>query len=67
MSKSESELERLKEAAARKHVHVDTIRRRVASGELRAYRLGNRILRVDRAEVDALFQTIPTATHREAG
>jgi hypothetical protein len=31
-----------------------------AGGELKAYRLGGRILRIDRAAVDALFRPITT-------
>jgi excisionase family DNA binding protein len=39
-----------------------TIRRRIASGDLRAYRLASsRVIRVDLAEVDALLKPIPTA------
>jgi excisionase family DNA binding protein len=38
-----------------------TIRRRIASGDLRAYRFGPRAIRVDMAEVDALLKPIPTA------
>lgn len=38
-----------------------TIRRRVASGELTAYRLGPRLLRIDLDELDALLKPIPTA------
>jgi excisionase family DNA binding protein len=53
-------LETIQRAASRNSVSVDTLRRRIASGELTAYRLGNRILRVDLAEVDALFRPIPT-------
>jgi excisionase family DNA binding protein len=51
----------LYEAAAAWHVHPDTIRRRVASGELTGYKLGRKILRVDLDEVDSLFRPIPTA------
>lgn len=38
-----------------------TVRRLVASGELKAYRLGPRLLRIDQADVDALLRPIPTA------
>ena len=38
-----------------------TIRRCVARGELRGYRLGSRIIRVDLNEVDAIMKPIPTA------
>jgi excisionase family DNA binding protein len=37
-----------------------TVRRRIASGQLRAYRLGPRIIRVDLADVDAMLEPIPT-------
>jgi excisionase family DNA binding protein len=46
----------IKEAANHFNVHPDTIRRRVAAGELTAYRLGNRILRVDLDEAETLFR-----------
>jgi len=55
------QLEKLREAADRKHVHVDTLRRAIARGELTGYKFGARIMRVDPTEVDALFRTIPTA------
>jgi excisionase family DNA binding protein len=39
-----------------------TIRRRIASGDLRAYRLASsRVIRVDLAEVDRMLRPIPTA------
>jgi excisionase family DNA binding protein len=53
-------LESIQEAARRNSISVDTVRRRIASGELKAYRLGGRILRIDRAAVDALFRPITT-------
>ena len=49
------------DAAARWGVHVDTIRRLVAAGKVTGYRLNNRIIRVDVAEVDAAFKPIPTS------
>jgi excisionase family DNA binding protein len=57
-------LDTIQRAASRNSVSVDTIRRRIASGELKAYRLGKRILRVDPNEVDALFRPIPAARPR---
>jgi excisionase family DNA binding protein len=50
----------IKEAAERFKVSRDTIRRRIASGQLAAYRLGPKIVRVDLDEVEALFRPIPT-------
>jgi len=47
-------------AAARWDVSVDTIRRMIAAGQITGYRLNNRIVRVDMAEVDAVFRPIPT-------
>lgn len=51
-------------ADASEHVGVSerTIRRWIADGRLAGYRVGPRLLRVDRAELDALFAAIPTAT-----
>lgn len=48
------------EAAERLKVNPRTIRRRIADGTLRAYRLGPRQLRVDVADVDALAVAVPT-------
>jgi excisionase family DNA binding protein len=47
----------LKEAASHLHVSKDTLRRRIASGELTAYRLGQRIIRIDLDEAEALFRS----------
>ncbi|MBB1502270.1 excisionase family DNA-binding protein [Propioniciclava sp. MC1683] len=47
-------------AAERWGVSVDTIRRMISSGRVTGYRLNNRIIRVDLAEVDAAFRPIPT-------
>ncbi len=38
-----------------------TIRRRIADGSLTGYRMGPRLIRVDLAELDAMFRPIPTA------
>lgn len=38
-----------------------TIRRRIASGDIRAYRMGSKIIRVDLNELDASLRPIPTA------
>lgn len=46
--------------AARVGVHPKTLRRRIASGELTAYRFGPKLIRLDPAEVDALFRPIVT-------
>jgi excisionase family DNA binding protein len=38
-----------------------TVRRMIASGRLTGYRVGNRIIRVDLDEVEALLRRIPAA------
>ena len=50
--------ESLPTAAARIGVSVKTIRRRIADGVLPVYRCG-RILRLDPADVDAMFRRYP--------
>lgn len=52
------EFETLAQAAARLGICVKTLRRRIADGSLTGYRLGS-LIRVDRAEVDALLRPIP--------
>ena len=48
------------EAAERWSVSVDVVRRLISAGKVTGYRLNNRIIRVDVAEVDAAFRPIPT-------
>lgn len=55
----------LADAAAYASCHTRTIRRRIAEGALTGYGLGSRIIRVDRAEVEALFTRVGP-TLREA-
>lgn len=43
------------EAARIANVHPATIRRRIADGTLKAYRIGPRLIRVDRASLEALM------------
>lgn len=50
-----------KQAAALVQVHPLTIRRRIASGDLEAERMGPRLIRVKRSDVLALLRPIPTA------
>lgn len=38
-----------------------TIRRRIADGALKGYRMGPRLVRVDLNELDAMLRPIPTA------
>lgn len=51
----------LAETAEHLQVTERTIRRMIAAGELPAYRLGKRLLRIDAADVDALLRPVPTA------
>jgi excisionase family DNA binding protein len=51
----------IKDAARENSVHPDTIRRRIARGELHAWKLGERIVRIDLDEASALFRLMPTA------
>lgn len=45
-------------------VHPRTIRRYIAAGDLPAYRIGTRHIRVRTSDVDALLTPIPTAGGR---
>lgn len=47
------------EAAEYLGVTDRTLRRMIAAGDLPAYRLGKRLLRVDLADVDALLRRVP--------
>ena len=50
--------ESLAQAAERTDVSVKTLRRRIAAGELPAYRYGPKILRVDPKDVDKLMKPL---------
>lgn len=50
----------LQQAAAAYGVSVDTLRRRIAAGKLRASRFGVRLIRVRVEDLDKLFRPIPT-------
>ena len=41
-------------------VHDDTIRRKIAAGQLTGYRFGTRVIRVDLNEIDSLLKPVPT-------
>lgn len=60
------ELETLAAAAERCGVSSQTIRRRIAEGQITGYRFGPRLLRVDPAEVDAAFRPLPTTALQDA-
>ncbi|MBI5028731.1 MAG: helix-turn-helix domain-containing protein, partial [Actinobacteria bacterium] len=51
----------LQQAAALYGVSVDTLRRRIAGGQLPASRFGLRLIRVRVEDLDLLFRPIPTA------
>lgn len=50
----------LADEAFRLGISVKTLRRRIASGDLPAYKVG-RVIRVNPADVDALLRPIPNA------
>lgn len=54
-------------AAERWGVSVATIRRLVASGRIKGYRLNRRIIRIDLNEVDAVFRPITTIATLDGG
>ncbi|MGX5692487.1 helix-turn-helix transcriptional regulator [Dermacoccus abyssi] len=60
-TKSRREFESLADAAERTGLSIRTLRRRIAAGQLPAYRSGPRVLRVDPADVDRLMVLVPTA------
>ena len=45
--------------AAYAQVSTKTIRRRILDGSLPAHRVGPRLLRIDRADLDRLFRPVP--------
>jgi len=49
------------EAAAYLGVSRDTVRRRIADGDLPAHRLGPKLIRINVADLDHLRRPIPTA------
>lgn len=55
-----SQYESLAQAAERTGISVWTLRRRISSGELVAFTVGRRILRVRPADVDGLFRPRPS-------
>lgn len=57
---SQRKYESLSQAADRTGVSIKTLRRRIACGELAAYRTG-RLIRVDPRDVDCIMVRIPTA------
>lgn len=60
--KHRREFESLAEAAERTGLSIKTLRRRIASGMLAAYRSGPRVLRVDPDDVDRMMVRLPTVS-----
>lgn len=59
-TKSLRQFESLSDAAERTGLSTRTLRRRIAAGQLIAYRNGCRIIRLDPEDVDRLMVKIPT-------
>ena len=62
----ESEYISLREAARIYAVSTYTLRRRIASGDLPAVKLGYKIIRVRLSDLDPLFPAIPTNRPEDA-
>lgn len=60
-TKVHREFESLSSAAERTGLSIRTLRRRIANGDLPAYRSGPRVIRVNPADVDHLMVRIPSA------
>lgn len=54
------------EVAANENVSQATVRRWIARGELRAYRYGPRLLRIDPADVTRMRRQVAAATFRHS-
>ena len=52
------------EAAEYTNVHPSTLRRRIADGQLPAYRVGPKLLKVDIEDVEALIRPVPATRPR---
>ena len=51
----------VKQAAEYFGCSTDTIRNRIEDGSLPAYRMGKRLIRIKRADLEKLFRVIPSA------
>ena len=60
--KPRRQFESLAQAAERTGLSTRTLRRRIAAGDLSAYRNGPRVIRLDPNDVDRLMIRIPTAS-----
>lgn len=54
------------EAAEEFGVHLRTIRRMISDGRLPAYRVGPRLIRINREDLEKAMRPIPTATRESA-
>jgi len=63
MTESEPYLLSLDAAAARLGVCTRTVRRAISAGELKAYRVRGKSIRVKTSDVDALLTPIPTSAN----
>ena len=59
--KTRRQFETLARAAERTGLSTRTLRRRIAAGDLPAYRSGRRLIRVKASDLDRLFRRIPSA------
>ena len=59
-----SRLMGIAEAAEYANVHPSTLRRRIADGQLPAYRVGPKLLKVDIEDVEALIRPVPVTRPR---
>lgn len=59
-SRTETEWVSLREAAKINAISTYTLRRRIASGDLPAVKLGYKLIRVRISDLDKLFPAIPT-------
>ncbi|WP_377644660.1 excisionase family DNA-binding protein [Oryzobacter terrae] len=57
---SQRQYESLADAAKRTGLSIRTLRRRIAMGELTAYRAGPRVIRLDPEDVDRLMVRVPS-------
>ncbi len=60
--KTRRQFESLSQAAERIGLSTRTLRRRIAAGDLAAYRNGPRVIRLDPDDVDRHMVRVPTAT-----
>ena len=51
----------IQQAALQKSVHPNTIRNLIASGELPAFRLGTKIIRIKQDDLDAVYEPVRSA------